>query len=80
MTGREILILVAILITGALFGSILGTILSPWMPFLGISKTVSWNPSADLDILKYDLHFQVKLNLASIGGLALAVWIHRKIR
>ncbi|WP_368853877.1 DUF4321 domain-containing protein [Brevibacillus laterosporus] len=29
---------------------------------------------------KYNLHFEVKLNLASIGGLVFAFWIYKKIR
>ncbi|MEC2131134.1 MULTISPECIES: DUF4321 domain-containing protein [Brevibacillus] len=44
------------------------------------SKELRWSPSADLEILKYDLNFQVKLNLASVGGLALAFWIHRRMK
>ncbi|MED1786374.1 MULTISPECIES: DUF4321 domain-containing protein [Brevibacillus] len=50
------------------------------MPFLRESKMLTWSPAADLDILKYNLHFEVKLNLASIGGLVFAFWIYKKIR
>ncbi|MBO8163819.1 MAG: DUF4321 domain-containing protein [Brevibacillus sp.] len=79
MRGKETVVLVIILIGGMLFGSIIGEVLSPWLPFLQASKTITWSPAADLEIVKYDLAFQVKLNLASIGGLALAFWIFRKI-
>jgi len=78
--GKETLTLIFLLVCGLLFGSILGEILSPWIPFLTKSKTISWTPAADLEILKYDLNFQFKLNLASIGGLALAFWIHRRLK
>lgn len=78
--GKEALTLVFLLICGMLFGSIMGEILSPWIPFLTKSKMISWSPAADLEILKYDLNFQFKLNLASIGGLALAFWIHRRLK
>ncbi|GEB31752.1 MULTISPECIES: DUF4321 domain-containing protein [Brevibacillus] len=78
--GKETLTLVFLLVSGLLFGSIVGEILGPWVPFLTKSKMITWSPAADLEILKYDLNFQVKLNLASIGGLALAFWIHRRIK
>ncbi|EST56580.1 membrane protein [Brevibacillus panacihumi W25] len=78
--GKETLTLVFLLICGMLFGSIMGEILSPWIPFLTKSKMISWSPAADLEIVKYDLNFQFKLNLASIGGLALAFWIHRRLK
>lgn len=78
--GKETLILLLLLVCGLLCGSIIGEILSPWVPFLTKSKEINWSPSADLEILKYDLNFQVKLNLASVGGLALAFWIHRRMK
>ncbi|NRR01923.1 DUF4321 domain-containing protein [Brevibacillus sp. RS1.1] len=78
--GKETLTLVFLLVSGLLFGSIIGEIVSPWLPFLAKSKEITWSPAADLEILKYELNFQVKLNLASIGGLALAFWIHRRIK
>lgn len=78
--GKETLTLVFLLVSGLLCGSIVEEILGPWVPFLTKSKTITWSPAADLEILKYDLNFQVKLNLASIGGLALAFWIHRRIK
>jgi hypothetical protein len=78
--GKETLTLLLLLVCGLLGGSIIGEILSPWVPFLTESKVLRWSPAADLEILKYDLNFQVKLNLASIGGLALAFWIHRRMK
>jgi hypothetical protein len=80
MKGWETLTFVVVLLAGMIFGSIIGDILAPWLPFLKVSKTITWSPAADLEILKYDLNLQVKLNLSSIGGLALAFWIYRKIR
>ncbi|CAM5794387.1 MULTISPECIES: DUF4321 domain-containing protein [Brevibacillus] len=80
MKGKETLTLVFLLISGLLCGSILGEVLGPWVPFLTKSKEITWSPAADLEILKYDLNLQVKLNLASIGGLALAFWIYRRMK
>ena len=78
--GKETFTLVLLLICGLLCGSIVGELLSPWLPFLTKSKVLTWSPAADLEILKYDLTLQVKLNLASVGGLALAFWIHRRMK
>ncbi|MFD2369880.1 DUF4321 domain-containing protein [Brevibacillus sp. GCM10020057] len=78
--GKETLILLLLLVCGLLCGSIIGEILGPWVPFLTKSKVITWSPSADLEILKYDVTIQVKLNLASVGGLALAFWIHRRMK
>ncbi|NGQ94313.1 DUF4321 domain-containing protein [Brevibacillus sp. SYP-B805] len=80
MKGWETLTFVVVLLAGMIFGSIIGDILGPWLPFLKVSKTITWSPAADLEILKYDLNLQVKLNLCSIGGLALAFWIYRRIK
>jgi hypothetical protein len=73
------IVLVIILVIGLLFGSILGDILSPWLPFLAKSKAITWEPKANLDIIKYDFFIQVKLNLASVLGLILSFWVYRKI-
>lgn len=77
---KNAVILLIMLVVGLLLGSILGEILSPWIPFLTASKAITWEPKADLDILKYDFFIQVRLNLASILGLVAAFWIYKKIR
>lgn len=51
----------------------------PALKFLIKPAEISWHPKADLQILKYDLEFQVKLNLISILGLIAAIWCYRKL-
>lgn len=80
MKGKETFIFVVVLLAGTIFGSILGDWLGNWLPILKVSKPVTWSPAADLEIIKYDLDFTLKLNLASIGGLALAFWIYRRMK
>lgn len=80
MKDNKTITLIVLLIAGLIFGSIVGEVLGTYLPFLKVYKIISWSPSADLEVLKYDLSFQVKLNLASIGGLALAFWIYRKMK
>jgi len=80
MKGKDTVLLVVFLIAGLLGGSLLGEILRPWLPFITNSKTIYWTPAADLVILKYDLQIEVKLNIASIAGLALGFWTYRKLK
>jgi hypothetical protein len=75
------LTLIVFLILGLLAGTIIAQLLTPVqaLSFLTKSTEISWWPKADLQIVKYDLHFQVKLNLISIFGLIAAIWIYRKL-
>lgn len=76
---KNTIVFILLMVIGLLFGSIIGEILSPWVPFLSASKAITWEPKADLDIFKYDFFIQVKLNLASVLGLILSFWIYRKL-
>lgn len=71
-------VLILLLVFGLLIGSLIGELLGRWIPFLNVSKSIVWKPSADLDVIKYDFFFQVKLNLASALGLIIAFWIYRR--
>jgi len=79
MKHKHTAILVILLVIGLLFGSLIGEVFSDWIPFLNKSQQITWEPKADLNILKYDFYIQVKLNIASVLGLLLAFWIFRKI-
>lgn len=43
------------------------------------TTSVSWNPAADLNFIKYNISIQIKLNILSLMGLAAAVWLYRKL-
>ncbi len=75
------LALVVVLIVGLLTGIIVGELLSPvqGLSFLTKSAQISWEPKADLQVIKYDLSLRVKLNLCSILGLVGAFLIYRKL-
>lgn len=66
---------------GLLAGSIAAQLLSgvPYLDFLTKSTQIEWAPRADLQIVKYDLHFWIKINLASILGMIAALWVYRKL-
>lgn len=73
--------LIVILIVGLIAGSLIGQLLSavPALAFLTKAVELSWQPKADLLVLRYDLDFHIRLNLISIVGLIAAVWIYRKL-
>jgi uncharacterized membrane protein len=73
--------LIVCLIIGLITGIIVGHLLEsvPAAQFLTKSVPISWDPKADLNVLKYDIHLQVKLNLCSIIGLVGAFIIYRRL-
>lgn len=79
MNIKNTFVLLFILLAGMIFGSILGKLLGTWIPFLSVSETITWQPRGDFAILKYDFFLQLELNLASLLGIALAIWLYRKL-
>jgi hypothetical protein len=73
--------LIVCLVIGLISGIIVGHLLEPVpsVQFLTRSVQINWEPKADLDVLKYDFHLQVKLNLCSILGLVGAFFIYRRL-
>jgi hypothetical protein len=75
------LTLIIFIVFGLLCGSIIAELLSSAssLAFLTKSTTMEWHPKANLQFLKYDLDFQVKLNLTSILCAIGAIWIYRRM-
>ncbi|WP_199618536.1 DUF4321 domain-containing protein [Paenibacillus alkalitolerans] len=75
------LTLIVVLLAGLLTGTILAELLSdvPALSFLTKSAEIRWEPKADLQVVRYDLKFAVRLNLASVLGLAGAFLVYRKM-
>ncbi|MEW9700140.1 DUF4321 domain-containing protein [Paenibacillus sp. SI8] len=73
--------LIIFLIVGLLTGIIVGQLLAPVsaLAFLTKSAQINWEPKADLQVVKYELHLLVKLNLCSILGLVGAYFLYRKL-
>jgi hypothetical protein len=73
--------LIIFIVLGLLAGTIIAELLSPVssLAFLTKSTPMEWHPKADLQILKYDLDIQVKLNLTSILCAIGAIWIYRRM-
>ena len=78
---KNALTLVVFLVAGLLLGSILGDLLSGvnGLAFLTKTSQITWKPAADLNVIRYDVTLEVKLNLISIIGLVAAFWLYRKL-
>ena len=74
-------IFILFLVLGWLAGAWVGTLLEPVeaISFLTKSTMISWSPSANLDIISYDLTIQLKLSLFSLIGIIVSVWLYRRL-
>ncbi|WNR45840.1 DUF4321 domain-containing protein [Paenibacillus roseipurpureus] len=76
-TFTLIIFLIIGLITGIIIGQLLAPV--PALSFLTKSVPITWDPRADLQVVKYEFHLLVKLNLCSILGLVGGFLLYRKI-
>ncbi|UNC90998.1 DUF4321 domain-containing protein [Candidatus Contubernalis alkaliaceticus] len=77
---QSAILLVVLLVIGLLLGSILGDILSKLgVPYIFESTQIRWSPSGDFSILVWDINILLRINLASVLGLALVFYIYRKL-
>lgn len=78
---KNTLTLILLLLIGLIAGTLIGQLLSSYsvLAFLTKSVELSWQPKADLLVIRYDLDFHIRLNLISIAGLAAGFWIFRKL-
>ena len=73
-------VMVVLLVIGLLIGSIVGDILgSLGVPYINESTEVRWSPAGDFGILLWDIDVIVRINLASVIGLALVFYIYRRL-
>lgn len=73
--------LVLMLVIGLAAGSLIGELLAsvPVLSFLVKTVPFSWQPKADLLIIRYDIDLLFRINLISIVGLAAGFWLYRKL-
>jgi uncharacterized protein YneF (UPF0154 family) len=73
--------LVLFLLIGIVAGTIVGNLLSQVHGLSALTQSVpiSWQPRADLQVVKYDLNLQVKLNIVSLLGLLGGFWLYKKM-
>jgi len=74
-------ILLLFLFLGLLAGALLADWLKevPGLSFLTRALEVSWSPAANLSVIQYSLHIEVRLSLLSVIGASVAIWLYRKM-
>ncbi|WP_127588551.1 DUF4321 domain-containing protein [Paenibacillus koleovorans] len=65
------------LLTAAIFTQLFSEV--SWLSFMTRSAQIKWEPSADFNVVSYDISLHIKLNLFSVLGIAAAIWIYRKL-
>ncbi|MBW5447857.1 DUF4321 domain-containing protein [Cohnella sp. CFH 77786] len=74
-----------ILLLFAILGLLAGTLVARWLKdvpgltFLTRPLPVTLSPEADLAVIRFDLNLHVEFTLLSIAGLAVAIWLYRKM-
>lgn len=73
--------LILFLLLGWFIGAWVATLLEPVaiLSFLTKSTTIDWNPSANLDIIRYNIEIHFKMSLLSLIGIVASIWLYRKL-
>lgn len=75
-------VLVLLLLVGSLVGSLIGQLLSVYVPALHTLERVvrlDPRPLRLADILSLTFGFVFRINIATVLGMALAIWVYRKL-
>ncbi|MBF4694862.1 DUF4321 domain-containing protein [Fusibacter ferrireducens] len=74
------LILLLLILTGAIIGSIIGAALGDVFPILNFGKSIGVDPFLlDLSVVKLTFGFELILNVSGIIGIVLAFVLYRKL-
>jgi len=73
--------LILFVILGLLGGSLVAYWLDavPGLSFLTHSISSTWSPAFDLHVISFNLSLQININLLSILGMIIAIWLYRKV-
>jgi hypothetical protein len=73
--------LILFLLLGWLLGAWVSTLLEPvtMISFLTKSTTIDWSPSANLNIIRYNIDLHLKMSLLSLLGVIASIWLYRKL-
>ncbi len=73
-------ILIILLVIGSMFGTLLGNLLKDLFPFLHYSQTIGLNPATiDLAAITVTLGLTLKLNIATVIGFFIALFIYTRL-
>lgn len=79
-SSRNTLSLLLVLLVGLVLGGIIGELLRDIVPILSYGKAIGFQPvKVDLSVITMTLGLTMQINLASILGLMLAVFLFKKL-
>ena len=82
MKEKNWLILLVFVLCGLVIGGLLGQLAAnvSWLSWLAYGKEFGFSPvTMDLGVVKITLGLLFKINIASIIGIAIAIFIYRKV-
>jgi len=82
MKEKNWLILLVFILCGLVIGGLLGQLAAnvSWLSWLNYGKEFGFSPvTMDLGVVKITLGLLFKINIASIIGIAIAIFIYRKV-
>lgn len=80
VSNKHPFILLLLLLVGLVIGGVIGEIFKDMIPIIGYGKTIGFPPfTIDLSVMKITLGFLMNINLASIIGLIIAIFIFSRI-
>ena len=72
--------LIILLVIGSLFGTLIGELLRDFLPFLYYGEAVGLSPTEiDLSVITITLGMTLKLNVATIIGFFIALFIYSRL-
>jgi hypothetical protein len=74
-------VLVILILIGFIFGTIMGQILKPYVPFMAVGASAAMTPQTFhlANAFSLTFGFSMNLNLATILGVALAFLVYRRL-
>ena len=83
MKNKSTLVFILVLITGLVIGGLIGDTLGniPFLSWLNYGKQIGRNPplSLDLSFFSMQLGITIKLNIAGILGMVIAIILYKKL-
>lgn len=71
---------ILVIITGSIFGNIIGAALSQYVPLLNFGESIGFGPmKIDLEVINITIGFNASLTVSAIIGILLAIFIYRRI-
>lgn len=78
--NKDSIVLLIVLLIGLVIGGLIGDVLGQSFEVLTYGKEIGFSPvTVDLSVLQFTIGLKMSINLASILGLMLALFIFRKL-